>query len=256
MIAAILGALTAGKIYVPLDVDASAGSLRPFLDDCGAPLILTDHSTLPLAQELAGKRLAVINVQSDTDTAAEAISLNLAPSRGAYIFYTSGSTGAPKGVLDSHCNVLHNVMRYTNSLEITPADRLSLVQAANFSGSVSNVFTALGNGASVFPFDLRRKGEAELAAWVERERLTIFHSVPVIFERLVGHGNRYPSLRIVRLEGDRATAKHVSLFQRHLGPDTRLVNGLGTTETGLVRQYWMDTRTELPGDAVPIGVSR
>ncbi|NNM35298.1 MAG: AMP-binding protein, partial [Gemmatimonadetes bacterium] len=253
LIAAILGALTAGKIYVPLDVDAPGGSLRPFLDDCGAPLILTDQATLPLAQELAEGKLAVLNVQAATDTAAEPISLNLAPGRGAYIFYTSGSTGAPKGVLDTHRNVLHNVMRYTNSLEITPADRLSLVQGASFSGSVSNVFTALGNGASVFPFDLRRNGDAELGAWVERERLTIFHSVPVIFERLVGRGCRYPRLRIVRLEGDRATAKHVSLFQRHFSPNTRLVNGLGATETGLVRQYWMDSRTELPGDAVPIG---
>jgi len=256
LLAAILGALSAGKIYVPLDANVPAKPLEQIIGDCDAPLILADASTVGKANELADTKRTVLDISSidgDSPGDREPFSLNLSPDRPAYIYYTSGSTGTPKGVVDSHRNVLHNVMRYTNNLEITPQDRLSLVQSSSFSGAVSNMFCALLNGASVYPFDLRHHGDKELAEWVNREHLTIFHSVPVIFERLVGTGHRLPSLRVVRLEGDRSTHRHVDLFQQNFDDDCRLVNGLGTTETGIIRQYFIDKSTRLSGEAVPIG---
>ena len=94
--------------------------------------------------------------------------LSIAPDAGAYVYYTSGSTGRAKGVLDSHRNVLHNVMRYTNTLLIGPDDRLTLLQGPSFSGAVSSLFGALMNGASTFPFDVPRSGVDRIAPWLER----------------------------------------------------------------------------------------
>jgi long-subunit acyl-CoA synthetase (AMP-forming) len=64
----------------------------------------------------------------NTDTLAPGLSeqnpgLAISPDTPVYIFYTSGSTGTPKGVVDTHRNVLHNIMRYTNSLHISTEDR-------------------------------------------------------------------------------------------------------------------------------------
>lgn len=256
LLAAILGTLSAGKIYVPLDANVPTKLLEQIIVDCDTPLILADTSTVRKANELADAERTVLDIScigADTPGNRGRFPLSLSPERPAYIYYTSGSTGVPKGVVDSHRNVLHNVMRYTNNLEITSADRLSLVQSSGFSGAVSNVFCALLNGASVYPFDLRHHGDKELAEWVNREQLTIFHSVPVIFERLVAAKHRLPSIRIVRLEGDRSTRRHVDLFQQNFDDGCRLVNGLGTTETGIIRQYFIDEGTRLSGEAVPIG---
>lgn len=256
LLAAIFGTLSAGKIYVPLDANVPAKLLEQVIGDCDTPLILADASTVGKANELADTKRTVLDIScidADSPGTREPFSLSLSPERPAYIYYTSGSTGAPKGVVDSHRNVLHNVMRYTNNLEITPEDRLSLVQSSSFSGAVSNVFCALLNGASVYPFDLRHHGDKKLAEWVNREQLTIFHSVPVIFERLVAARHRLPSIRIVRLEGDRSTRRHVDLFQQNFDDGCRLVTGLGTTETGIIRQYFIDKSTRLSGEAVPIG---
>jgi thioesterase domain-containing protein/acyl carrier protein len=188
---------------------------------------------------------------ANTDTTDPDLSYE--PDRPIYIYYTSGSTGAPKGVFDDHRNVLHNILRYTNTLAIGTDDRLSLIQSPSFSGTVSSLFSALLNGAAIYPFDLRSEGVSALSRFIRSEKLTIFHSVPSIFELLVATGDRLPGLRLIRLEGDQAFKRHVKLFQENFSPPCVLVNGLGATETGLTRQFFIETDRSISGDAIPIG---
>jgi len=254
LVAAILGALKAGKIYVPLDVDDPPGSLSRMLDDSLADLILTDDADLPRALRWATPDRAVISIDAlASGVSDDDVGIDLSPERLAYVYYTSGSTGPPKGVVDSHRNVLHNVMRYTNSLRIGPEDRLSLIQRPGFSGSVSSLFCALLNGAAVFPLDLRREGLAGVARRIREERITIFHSVPSIFRHLFHPRHDYPDLRLIRLEGDRAVWKDVDLFRERFRPDCSLVNGLGATETGISRQFFIGTDTPRSTPTLPVG---
>ena len=155
--------------------------------------------------------------------------------------------------MDSHRNVLHNVMRYTNGLGIAPSDRLTLLQSPIFSGAVSSMFCALLNGAASLPFDVRRASGGELADYVEREGITIYHSVPTMFRSFLRGERVFPAVRVVRLEGDRAAQLDVELFRRHFTADCVLVNGLGATETGLVRRFVLGQDTPLDGEIVPIG---
>ena len=174
----------------------------------------------------------------------------------AYVFFTSGSTGKPKGVFDSHRNVLHNVLRYSNTLLIAPRDRLSLVQSPVFSGTVSTLFSGLLNGASLFPFRLDEHGVAGLARWLLAERVTLYHSVPAIFRALVQvEAGPFDDIRIVRLEGDRAASLDVELQRRHFPPRSVLVNGLGLTETGLVRQLFVSRNAAEEPGVLPVGYS-
>ena len=180
--------------------------------------------------------------------------IRASPEDVAYVFFTSGSTGRPKGVYDSHRNVLHNVLRYTNTLRISPADRLSLVQSPAFSGTVSTLFSALLNGASVFPFCLKERGIRALGRWLLDQHVTTYHSVPSIFRSLVDvEPGPYPDVRTIRLEGDRATWHDVSLSRRHFADECVLVNGLGLTEAGLVRQFFVDRDTTIEEGVLPVG---
>jgi amino acid adenylation domain-containing protein len=176
-----------------------------------------------------------------------------APGDLACTSYTSGSTGLPKGVVDSHRNVLHNVMRYTNTLHIGPTDRMTLLQSASFSGSVSSLFTRLLNGACTCPIDPRALSSERLSRWLTHERITIYHSVPALFRYVLRGGGHFPDVRIVRLEGDQAAKSDLRLFARHFPAGARLVNGLGTTETGLVRQFFASGTDDVPGHALPVG---
>ncbi len=251
---AILAALKAGKLYLPLEPTHPPSRLAAMLDDADARLVVTDAAHAAQAAMLAGADRAVLRV--DDAPAARVddnLRLPLAPGRLAYLFYTSGSTGLPKGVVDSHRNVLHNVMRYTNHLRITASDRLSLIQSPSFSGTVSSLFGALLNGGAIYPFNLREQGFAPLAAWLADLRITIYHSVPLIFRAVATEAPRFPAVRVVRLEGDQALPSDAALFRARFPPGCLLAIGLGATETGLSCQYRIDAQTPIGEGVLPVG---
>lgn len=253
-VAAILGAVKAGKIYVPLDFSEPDSAVSAKLENASVQGILADAALAGRAREFASSRCPVVGIDhamSAGDASDPAIPRN--PDDPVYIFYTSGSTGTPKGVFDSHRNVLHNILRYTNTLKIGTDDRLSLIQSPSFSGTVSTLFAAVLNGASVHPMDLRAEGVAALARRIQEDRITMFHSVPSIFERLVATGEDFPSLRVIRLEGDQAFSRHAALFKENFSSPCVLVNGLGATETGLTRQFFVEPGDPNAADTVPIG---
>lgn len=252
--AATLGVLKAGKFYVPLDPFYPPARLAGMLEWVGVPLLVTAASHADLAASLASSSdgIVVADRLGDHDGVGRP-GVHISPDATAYVFFTSGSTGAPKGVFDSHRNVLHNIRRYTNALAIGPDDRMTLVQSPAFSGSVSSLFSALLNGAAVYPFSVADEGPRGLADLLVRERLTMYHSVPTLFRSVMGGGAHFPDLRVIRLEGDRASSHDVALFQQQCDPTCLLANGLGTTETGLCRQYLVGRDAEIQEGILPVG---
>lgn len=253
-----LGVLKSGLPYAPLDQRLPTSNLRRMIDFLDPSALLAAEAHLELGRTLAANRIPVIAahdaLRNGGQETAEWTHRRADSEDVAYIFYTSGSTGIPKGVADTHRNVLHNVLRYTNTLRFGAGDRLSLVQNPSFSGTVSTLFGALLNGATVVPFDLQGDGLSSLSAWARRMRITVFHAVPSIFRMLSDEVDRFPDLRLVRLEGDRTSGFDLEHFRSNCQPSCTLVNGLGATECGLVRQYFVDVQAAANAEQlVPIG---
>ena len=255
-IATVLGILKAGKFYVPLDPSSTSEQIAAILTSAQISLLVTDSGEASRAQDVAAlcSHCCILDSEGlDNHFSVENLTLPISADTPAYIFYTSGTTGRPKGVVDNHRNVLHNIQRYTNALYISADDRLTLLQAGSFSGSVSNIFGALLNGATLYPFDLQTESMHMLATWLEQEEITIYHSVPAVFRNFPKDGKRFFALRIIRLEGDQASKRDVEVYKQYFPSGCLLVNGLGATECGIVRQYFMGKDTELSGTSVPIG---
>ena len=219
-----------------------------------ASLVISEQANRQLAGEVAGPGRQMVWVDAlDARGNTASPRLDISPSSPAYIFYTSGSTGEPKGVVNNHRNVLHNVLRYTNGLGMGAEDRLTLLQRPGFHGTVSNIFCALLNGGAVCPFRPWEAAASDLAEWVIEHKPTVWHSVPTLFHRLCSTGRQFPSLRVIRLEGDRGSPRDAALYRRHFSPECVLVHGLASTETGITSRYVVDHTMDANGSVLPIG---
>ena len=142
------------------------------------------------------------------DSPADAPALAIGPDTGAYIFYTSGSTGRPKGVLDTHRNVLHNVMRYTNTLHLCRRRSADAAAGAHLQRrGLEPVRRAAQRrrrrSRSTSPCD----GAERIADWLAERG---DHRVPLGARAVPRHARRSGSTRsppcdVIRLEGDRAS---------------------------------------------------
>lgn len=255
MVAAILGVLKAGKTYVPLNPAYPKARLAFVISDSQAEVIVTDASREGVAGELSAGQLGLINLDELDYSDHCDPNLVIPPDTIAYLLYTSGSTGGPKGVTQIHRNVLQHIRNYTNGLHIRPKDRVSLV-APYFDAGVMDIFGALLNGATLYPYDLHKYGFNELAAWLAREEITIYHSTPTLYRHLcttLGEEQRFPKLRLVVMGGEKVVSRDVELFQRYFDASCIFVNGYGPTESTVTLQYYADTQTPIARHNIPVG---
>ena len=105
LIAAVLAVLKAGKHYLGLYPFYPPTRLQYMLEDSGARVLITDDTYAPRAANLITSGISVLNIDVlEADVADANLNLPISPDDVAYIFYTSGSTGQPKGVFDCHRN--------------------------------------------------------------------------------------------------------------------------------------------------------
>ncbi|MFI9558776.1 amino acid adenylation domain-containing protein [Nonomuraea endophytica] len=249
-IAAILGTLGAGAAYVPLDPRYPLLRLRRMAALAGADVVLTSPGHLALAGELLeGCRVVDVTALAEESSSGW---VPVDPDSAAYILFTSGSTGDPKGVVQTHRGVLFQVAAHTNNLRIGPCDRVSVLSSFSFDMAVTDTFSALLNGACVVPVDVRTAGLSELAA-AARE-ITIYHSTPTVFRYLVDaleDGERLSRMRAIVLGGEAVVGADLERFGRHFGDSCVLVNGYGATEISFAVQNHL---TQIDAALVPAGV--
>jgi amino acid adenylation domain-containing protein len=255
-VAGILGVLKAARIYVPLDPSYPRARLDSILEDSQAKVVLTDSHNLALAKEFSQGRLRLLNVDDlDASQSTQTSHLFTSPDATAAVFYTSGSTGMPKGVIQSQRAILHRVMTDVNNFHICPDDRLSLVSSPTYSVSLRNLFGALLNGAAVYPFDVEKEGLPQLSVWLQQEEITIYFSVPTVFRKLADccvDSQSFNALRLIYLAGEPVTRRDVDLWRTNF-PSTILINSLASNEAGIIRQLFVDIDTDVSGDKVPAG---
>jgi amino acid adenylation domain-containing protein len=256
LVAASLGTLKAARAYVTLDPDAPLARQEYILRDAEVSVIVTDSALLQRAERMASGRVVLDLHALEADLSDACPKLTIGPDSLAYLVYTSGSTGQPKGVMESHRNVLHFTMSLTNACRISPDDRLTLLVPFSFSAAATPTFGALLNGATLHPLNLRAQGLGQLAGWLLRERITFLHTVPSVFRTFLQRldpDTRFPDIRLIYMGAERLYADDLRLYRRHFSDDCLLLHHYGASEKKVICRYAISRQTEVYGSVVPVG---
>ncbi|GAB2739978.1 non-ribosomal peptide synthetase [Kitasatospora kifunensis] len=224
-IAAQLGVLRAGALYLPLDPEQPAERIAALITDCEPALAVT---TAALRAMLPGDWRTVEELLADGELADTG--WELVPAQAAYAIYTSGSTGRPKAVTVTHAGLANLVGWHRERFELTEADRVAHLAAPGFDASVWEVYPALAAGATVLPVpeEVRRDAVA-LRDWLVEQRITVSFAPTPLAERLLALA--WPAdtaLRYLLAGGDRLRRRPPAAL-----PFT-LVNAYGPTEHTVV----------------------
>ena len=179
------------------------------------------------------------------------------PDDGAYIFFTSGSTGTPKGVLGCHKGLSHFLHWQRNTFEIGPGDRCAQLSALSFDVMLRDVFLPLTSGATVhLPATENRLDPRQILPWLEREEITLIHTVPALVRgwlRDVPPNMRLPALRRIFFAGEPLSDCLVRQWRDRFPEAGEIINLYGPTETTLAKCYYRVPEELHPG-IQPIGI--
>ena len=197
LIAAIIGILRSGGFYFVLNHLLPPARLREVLDQIRPRAVITDDEHVDLAREVTA-RAAKLFLFEELLTGPASFSPRPANDTDLFaLFYTSGSVQKPRPIVYRHGGTNQSVRNHSRSLQITTADRMTLLAPCSAAASVSSIFGALVNGATLCPFNPLHEGLHRMRTWIDAERISIYHSVPSLFRRfaealgpdeiLVGH---------------------------------------------------------------------
>lgn len=253
----LLGVLKAGCFYVPVDPMLPSSRISAILEDTAPALLMVCNATEELAHAVVGGNTPILNL----DALGEGLSASdpgiaISPDALAYVLFTSGTTGRPKGVMQIQRNVLHNVMRHTNAFLIGCKDRQTLLYSYSVYGGTRDIFNALLNGASLHVYSVAQHGVSGLAQWLLQERVNIYCSVATVFRHFLQTLTQpvsFTDLRLIKLGGEATYSRDIEQLRPLLQGGCAVHCGLGATETGLARTYWVSGDTQIGSASVPLG---
>lgn len=246
--AAIIGVGLAGAAYVPLDPDDPAARHEAVMADARVDALVT---TERWRDRFAWLDRPVVSADRPPH-AVRALPSTRSADQVAYIVYTSGSTGAPKGVTVSHRNVLGLLGSAFQRFGFGEADTWSMTHSAAFDFSVWELWMPLLTGGRLVIVPRERVRDLDfLRSTVEREQVTVYSSTPSAFDALVQSTDL--KARTVVLGGERCDPARLGGWLDRVSPDTQLVNMYGITETTVHVTHHVLTRMDASGTTSPIG---
>ncbi|MCF6437891.1 condensation domain-containing protein [Pseudoalteromonas luteoviolacea] len=266
MVAMILAALKLGITYVPISASYPNSRINFLLQDAEIDVLLTnDESMSGLTMDDLTVPVIVLDHKREVelnDTSNQLPTPTIDENELAYILYTSGSTGQPKGVMQSRKGLAYYADMYIDKSHLNIGDKVVQLSSFTFDSAVMDMFGALLSGAQLQLVDVEK--ETALAKTLDHLQTTVLHCTPTVFRLLCSqYPTRFEQIRLVVLGGEPVDTNDIALFKASFIAQCEFVVGYGLTESTMALQWRpdahaLDERTlpclgrEIESDAVSL----
>lgn len=219
MIISLLAILKSGAAYVPLDPQHPADRIAYMTEDSNCKTIIDEE--------------LLFNFRT-ADVSDENPQRIIKPTDLAYIMYTSGTTGRPKGVRISHAAVLDFVQTLQNNFGLSDADIVLQQTSISFDVSVGEIFASLAAGATMVIAQEGARDTEKLVRLIEKENITYVSTTPLVVNELNRYAERLRSIRALVSAGEELKGSHIINLIKYID----VYNAYGPTEiTVLATQH-------------------
>ena len=238
MIIGILAILKAGGAYVPIDASYPAERIQYMLDDSQISILLTMNRTSELSEQTFEGTVLNLKESTSYDERTHSLPFINQVNDLAYVMYTSGSTGQPKGVMIEHRNVIR-LVKETNYIQFNPADRILMTGALVFDACTFEIWGALLNGLSLclVPDTTILDAEKLHVALLQYQITTMWLTSPLFNQLALQKPELFQPLQQLIIGGDVLSPKMLKSVQNHC-PQLTLINGYGPTENTTFSCYY------------------
>lgn len=261
-IAAMYGIAYSGCSYTPVDIHMPAARVEKIVETLEPALIITDEAHRESIAVSAGDvpivTMEEIQAAQTDEEAVERRRKQVIDTDLLYIFFTSGSTGVPKGVMLPHRAVIDFVEAMTEEFDITDKERIGSQAPFYFDLSTSDIYCTVAKGGTLYiiPPDYF-KFPVKLLEYVAEKQINMIYWVPSALV-LVANLRALKAVDVSCLKkitfcGEVMPCKQLNVWRRAL-PDAMYVNFYGPTETTSASTHYIVNREFEDGDSLPIGV--
>ena len=264
-VAGMIGIMAAGAVAMPLDAATPDERIRQTARVARPALLLADdglasrfRALMPRGLDITEIKLGLLSDQEIEPAMAEAELPAIGPDDPCYVFFTSGSTGEPKGIVGRTSALTHFIDWEIATFAVDENDVVAMLTSPGFDAVLRDVFTPLcaGGRIAVLPDRNIISDPEALAGWLAATGVTLLHTTPSLLRRLLALPllrSQLPRLKRVMVAGEALLVADVEQWFERFGDGVELVNLYGPSETTMVKMFHRISPADLQRARIPIG---
>lgn len=260
LIATMLGIFKAGGIFVPITPTLPENRIKQILSQVNPTFLVSSSSDMEQLDKISAQMdmsPEIVDYDNLASFSGEPSGDGGAEQKNCYIYFTSGSTGMPKGILGRSLSLSHFIEWEKKEFAIDSDFKVSQMTPPTFDPFLRDVLVPLTSGGTCcIPGPELFHDMQKLIAWIEQENINLIHTVPSLFKELCKHLNDSGQLKEVRyilLAGELLRGNDIRRFVELFGERIQLVNLYGPTETTMVKLFHRIERDDKDRAIVPVG---
>ncbi len=266
LISIIIGVLKAGCVFVPIDSIYPLDRIKVMIDTVSLRIVLSDRQNIGMLEDIASERTCDLRnamvediYQNSPDCfRKDTPNVEYSPDDKIYIYFTSGSTGIPKAILGRNQSLLHFIEWEIETFDIKKGFRISQFTSPGFDASLRDIFVALISGGTVCIPGNRQivLNSEKLVNWIDKTKINLIHCTPSLF-RFINNGmlkgDNFRDLRYILMAGEKITPVELKKWYNIFDERVQLVNLYGSTETTLVKTFYLIKKSDTDRKTIPAG---